>query len=75
MNTIKHTKYIYNGHRVILDACELTPGKYETMLLYPNGHEIASRTSRTEADALADFEAIYQAHPADSEIKRTKPKP
>lgn len=75
MNTIKHTKYIYNGRRVILDTCELTPGEYETMLLYPNGHEIASRTSGTEADALADFEAIYQAHPADSEIKRTEPKP
>lgn len=75
MNTIKHTKYIYNGRRVILDTCELTPGKYETMLLYSNGHEIASRTSSTEADALADFDAIYQAHSADPEIKRTEPKP
>lgn len=41
MNTIKHTEYKHNGRRVILDTCELAPGKYETMLLYPNGHEIA----------------------------------
>jgi hypothetical protein len=47
MNTIKHTEYKHNGRRVILDTCELAPGKYETMLLYPNGHEIACRTART----------------------------
>lgn len=59
MNTIKHTEYIYNGRRVILDTCELAQGKYETMLLYPNGHEIACRTARTEADAIA-FDAAAQ---------------
>lgn len=76
MNTIKHTEYKHNGRRVILDTSELAPGKYETMLLYPtNGHEIACRTAHTEADAISDFEAIYQAHPADPEIKRTEPKP
>ncbi len=52
MNTIKHTEYKHNGSRVILDTCELTPGKYETMLLYPNGHEIACRTARTEAEHI-----------------------
>lgn len=49
MNTIKHTEYKHNGRRVILDTCELAPGKYETMLLYPNGEEITSRTARTRS--------------------------
>ena len=75
MKTIKHLEYTHNGRRVILDACELAANHFETMLMYPNGHEITYRTARTEADALADFEAIYQAHPADSESKHTEPKP
>ncbi len=61
MNTIKHTEYKHNGRRVILDTCELTPGRYETMLLYPNGHEIACRTARTETDAIADFDELLTA--------------
>lgn len=73
MNTIKHTEYKYNGRRVILDTCELTPGKYETMLLYPNGHEIACRTARTEADAIADFDELLTAYPADTKPAAPKP--
>lgn len=73
MNTIKHTEYTYNNRRVILDACELTPGKYETMLLYPNGHEIAYRTARTEADAIADFDELLTAYPADTKPAAPKP--
>lgn len=49
MNTIKHTEYKHNNRRVILDTCELAPGKYETMLLYPNGHEIACRPAHAPA--------------------------
>lgn len=66
MNTIKHTEYKHNGRRVILDTCELAPGKYETMLLYPNGEEITSRTARTEADAIADFNDLLTAYPTDT---------
>lgn len=73
MNTIKHTEYKYNGRRVILDTCELTPGKYETMLLYPNGHEIDCRTARTEADAIADFDELLTAYPADTKPAAPKP--
>lgn len=73
MNTIKHTEYKHNGRRVILDTCELAPGKYETMLLYPNGHEIACRTARTEADALADFDELLTAYPADTKPAAPKP--
>ena len=73
MNTIKHTEYKYNGRRVILDTCELAQGKYETMLLYPNGHEIACRTARTEADAIADFDELLTVYPADTKPAAPKP--
>lgn len=73
MNTIKHTEYKHNNRRVILDTCELAPGKYETMLLYPNGHEIACRTARTEADAIADFDELLTAYPADTKPAAPKP--
>lgn len=74
MNTIKHTEYIYNGRRVILDTSELALGKYETMLLYPtNGHEIACRTASTEADAIADFDELLTAYPADTKPAAPKP--
>lgn len=73
MNTIKHTEYTHNGRRVILDACELASNHYETMLLYPNGHEITSRTARTEADAIADFDELLTAYPADTKPAAPKP--
>ena len=73
MNTIKHTEYTHNGRRVILDACELASNHYETILLYPNGHEITSRTARTEADAIADFDELLTAYPADTKPAAPKP--
>ena len=73
MNPIKHTEYIYNGRRVILDTCELALNHYETMLLYPNGHEIACRTARTEADAIAGFDELLTAYPADTKPAAPKP--
>lgn len=74
MNPIKHTEYKHNGRRVILDTSELAPGKYETMLLYPtNGHEIACRTASTEADAIADFDELLTAYPADTKPAAPKP--
>ena len=73
MNTIKHTEYTHNGRRVILDACELASNHYETILLYPNGHEITSRTARTEADAIADFDELLTAYPADTNPAAPKP--
>lgn len=71
MKTIKHLEYTYNGHRAILDTCELAPGKYETMLMRKDGTEIECRTNCTESGALSDFAAIYTAHPQKSD----EPKP
>lgn len=73
MSTIKRTEYTRNGRRVILDACELASNHYETMLLYPNCHEITSRTARTEADAIADFDELLTAYPADTKPAAPKP--
>lgn len=50
MNTIKHTEYKHNGRRVILDTCELAPGKYETMLL-----RITKVITRNGLDAVVHF--------------------
>lgn len=62
MKTIKHLEYTCNGRRAILDTCELALNHYETMLLSPSGHEITSRTARTEADAIADFDELLTAY-------------
>ena len=75
MNTIKHIEYKHSNRRVILDTCEIIPGEYETMLMYPNGNEITCRMARTEADALADFDELLNAYPADTERKPDEPKP
>lgn len=73
MNTIKHTEYTRNGRRVILDTCELAANRYETMLMYPDGQEITYRTARTEADAIADFDELLTAYPADTKPAAPKP--
>ena len=73
MNTIKHLEYTYNGRRAILDTCELALNHYETMLLSSSGHEITSRTARTEADAIADFDELLTAYPADTKPAAPKP--
>lgn len=73
MKTIKHLEYTCNGRRAILDTCELALNHYETMLLSPSGHEIACRTARTEADAIADFDELLTAYPADTKPAAPKP--
>lgn len=57
MNTIKHTEYTHNNRRVILDTCELTPGRYETMLLSANGRETAAE-AMTKALSDMGYDAL-----------------
>ena len=66
MKTIKHERlHLQNGRRVILDTCELTPGKFETMLLLESsGEEIDSAIASTEEQALLDFDRIKAKHMA-----------
>lgn len=73
MKTIKHLEYTCNGRRAILDTCELALNHYETMLLSASDHEITSRTARTEADAIADFDELLTAYPADTKPAAPKP--
>lgn len=46
---VRHREYTHNGKQVVLDACELFPGKNEVMIMYPNGREIDTRTTTEEA--------------------------
>lgn len=54
-----------NSRRAVLDTCEVFPGEFETMLLYPgSGDEIASAKAATKAEALADFDRIRRQYEA-----------
>lgn len=59
MRTIKNEKIrLSNGRWAVLDASELFPGEFETMLLYPgSGEEITSAKASTEAQAICNFDA------------------
>lgn len=65
--TILHKEYTYQRRRVVLDACELSAGRYETMLMRPDGREITSATAHDEPTARADFAHIFAAHTPDAE--------
>lgn len=54
-----------NNRRAVLDTCEVFPGEFETMLLYPgSGDEITSAKAATKAEALADFDRIRRQYEA-----------
>ena len=66
MASIKHEEYTHKGRRVILDAAEIFPGEYETMILRASdGEEIDSKTTTNKQVALAAFETFRKAYPAD----------
>jgi len=74
VNTVKHEEYTLKGRRVILDASELAPGSYETMLMTSGGYvEIASMRSATEAEALSHFAVIRAAYPPDKPKDKRAP--
>lgn len=64
MRTIKNEKIrLSNGRWAVLDASELFPGEFETMLLYPgSGEEITSAKASTEAQAICDFDRIRKEY-------------
>lgn len=73
---IKHEEYTYQGKPVILDTAMLAPGKYETILMSPNGcKEYAVSTRKTEAEALKDYDDIRAAHLPDKERSEKGPAP
>jgi hypothetical protein len=75
-NSIRHEEYTYKSRRVILDAAELAPGRYETMLLRSSdGHELETITTGTAADALQAFDKIRAAHLPDAEQADKTPAP
>lgn len=70
---IKHEEYTYQNKPAILDTAELSPGNYETMLMRPDGKEIASITAPDEATALHDFQHFRKQWPADDDAKVLPP--
>ena len=72
VSTVKHKEYTLKGRRVILDASELAPGSYETMLMTSGGYvEIASMSAATEDEALRHFAMLLAAYPPDKpKVKR-----
>ena len=75
-HSIKHEEYTYHGKLVILDAAQLAPDRYETMLLSRSGGtEYAVTVSTTEADALNAYDAIRAAHLPDNERPAPVPAP
>ena len=66
-HSIKREQYTFRGRRVTLDTAQLSTDCYETMLLYPNGGEIASATAKTAYEALQQYARIRAAHLPDSE--------
>lgn len=46
------------GKKIIVDACEIYPWQFEVMALYEDGEELASKTVKTETDALRLFDEI-----------------
>lgn len=67
MRTIKRKEYRHGGKKVILDAAELFPGQFETILMRPNGDEIECGSAANEADALYLFGLYLSKHPEDTE--------
>lgn len=75
-HSIKHEEYTYKGKPVILDAAELGPNWYETMLFSSSGNkEYAVKVFTTEADALKAYDAIRAAHLPDNERPAPAPVP
>lgn len=68
LKSIMHEQYTYKGRRVILNASELSPGRFEIMLLrYSDGEGIAEASARTEAEAREQYAKIRAAHLPDEE--------
>ena len=68
MASIKHEEYTYRGRRVILDAAEIYPGEFETMIFRASdGDEIDSKTTNSKEVALAAFDTFRKAYPPDGE--------
>lgn len=63
MKQIKRTKVtMQDGTSAILSTVEIFPGEYETMLLAPDGDEIAQRRTTSERQAIADFNHLRRQY-------------
>lgn len=72
MASIKHQEYTHNGRCVTLDAAEILPGKYETMIYHSSsGDEIDHITTGSQGEAVAAFSQLFKAYPPDDSAPLT----
>jgi len=70
MEDIKRIRYveIRNGRKIlIVSTIEFAPGRYETMVLKPNGKELEYRRTRDIDEAKRDFDELWKKY---NEIKK-----
>lgn len=64
---IAHAELTYKGRELIISTVQLSENEFETMAMYPNGHDIASRRTTTREAARAahaEILAKYKTKPA-----------
>lgn len=62
---IRHTEINggYTGRRkIIVDACELFPGKYSVMTLYEGGEELEEVEPTTESEAIKEYNRMMEKY-------------
>lgn len=52
----------YNGRKIIIDASEEAPGRFEIMALRTNGDEVEEHTTNSLENAEAIYNAMVQYH-------------
>ena len=65
MEKINHIHYteIRKGRKlIIVSTIEFAPGRYETMVLKPNGTELECRRTRDAAEAHRDYEELFEKY-------------
>jgi len=65
MKTLKHEE-IGGGYsirkKIIIDACEISDGKFDVMALYENGEELEEIETDTEAEAIQAFNKMFEKY-------------
>ena len=69
--TINHNEVTYHGRRIIIDTCRLLSGEYETMAMYPNGHDLDTFTTLFPEEARENHRQLLAKYT--EVVKQLKP--
>lgn len=56
------TEYGSGKHRLIIDACQLSPDLFEIIAMRPTGAEIELKRFLTESEARADYARMVEQY-------------